>query len=158
METQLDTQSAVEHDVPCRDAGYSITEVLVAVVLMSVAIIPLLLASIVTIKTSSQVRTAAKVETILANAADRVNRAGESCDYDVFVEAAALAQGWESSQAVAQYQYYEPAELPTSSGTWHDGACPGAIRPNGLAQRVTITVTSPDGSVHRTLEVVKSDV
>ena len=158
METQLDTQSAVEHDVPCRDAGYSITEVLVAVVLMSVAIIPLLLASIVTIKTSSQVRTAAKVETILANAADRVNRAGESCDYDVFVEADSCTQGWKSSQAVEQYQDYEPAKLPTSSGTWHDGACPGAIRPNGLAQRVTITVTSPDGSVHRTLEVVKSEV
>ena len=158
METQLETQSAIEHEVPCRDAGYSLTEVLVAVVLMSLAVIPILLTSIVTIKTSTQVRTAAKVETILANAADRVNRAREGCDYDVFIEAAALSQGWSSGQAVAQYQYYEPADLPTSAGSWHDGACPGAIRPNGLAQRVTITVTSPDGSVHRTLEVVKSEV
>ena len=158
MENKLDTQSAGEHEVPCRDAGFSLTEVLVAVVLMSMAVIPILLACIMTIKTSSQVRTAAKVETILANAADRVNRAREGCDYDVFIEAAALSQGWSSGQAVAQYQYYEPADLPTSAGSWHDGACPGDIRPNGLAQKVTITVTSPDGSVHRTMEVVKSDV
>ncbi len=158
MENQLDTQSANEHEASRRDAGFSLTEVLVAVVLMSGAIIPILLASIMTIKSSSQVRTAAKVETILANAADRVNRAREGCDYDVYIEAAALAQGWSSSLAVAQYQYYEPAELPTSAGSWHDGACPGDTRPNGLAQKVTITVTSPDGSVHRTMEVVKSDV
>ena len=41
---------------------------------------------------------------MLANAADRVNRAGESCaGYDVYVQAAALAEGWDAGQASAVY-------------------------------------------------------
>ena len=99
METQLDTQSAVEHDVPCRDVGDSLTEVLVAVVLMSLAIIPLLLVSIMTIKTSSQVRTAAKVETILAERC----RPGEPCRREPRLRrlraGAALAEGWHRARS-----------------------------------------------------------
>lgn len=144
--------------VPTKDRGMGLVEIVVAVSVMAIALIPIMLAAIMTVQASSQSRTAAKVETVLANAADRVNRAGEGCDYDVYVEAAALAQGWEASQAVATYQYFVPASSPTLQGTWQAGACPGGLRPEGLVQLVTISVTSPDGKVHRSMEVVKSDV
>ncbi|HAP74598.1 MAG TPA: hypothetical protein DCR14_00765 [Acidimicrobiaceae bacterium] len=142
-----------------RDRGLGLVEVVIAVVLVGLAMIPLMLAALTTVEASSMRRTATRVETVLANAADRVNRAGESCaGYDVYVKAAALAEGWESSQASASYQYYVPASSPTVAGTWQEGTCPGAVRPDGLLQLVTITVTSPDGKVSRTMEVVKSDV
>ncbi len=146
-----------EQAVP-RDSGHTLTEVLVAIVLIGIAVIPIMMAGIVTIKASTSSRNAAKVETVLANAADRVNRAGESCDYDVYVEAAAQAEGWDPSLATASYSYYVPADSPITLGTWVPGACPIGTRPEGLVQKVTITVTDPSGSPVRTMEVVKSDV
>ena len=141
-----------------RDRGSTLTEVLVAIVLIGVAIVPIMMAGIVTIKASSSSRNAAKVETVLANAADRVNRANEGCDYTVYVQAAAQAAGWAPTQASATYSYYVPAASPTTLGTWVAGACPGGSRPEGLVQLVTITVTGPNGQPTRTMEVVKSDV
>ncbi len=141
-----------------RDGGYTLTEVLVAIVLMGIAVIPTMMAGIINIRPSSQSRTAARTETVLGNAADRVNRASEGCNYDVYVQAAALTEGWAASTVSATYQWYEPAGDPTVLGTWHDGACPGVLRPDGLVQKVTIHVTSPDGRINRTMVVVKSDV
>ena len=142
-----------------RDQGLGLVEVVVAVVLVGVAMIPLMLAALTTVEASSMRRTATRVETVLANAADRVNRAGETCaGYDVYVKAAALAEGWESTQASASYQHYVPGPAPTVAGTWEEGTCPGGVRPDGLVQLVTITVVSPDGKITRTMEVVKSDV
>ena len=145
-------------DVAPRDSGYSLTEVLVAIVLMGVAMVPIMTAGIVTIKASATSRNAARVETVLANAADRVNRAGEGCNYDVYVRAAAQAEGWDGSQATATYSYYVPAASPVTLGTWVAGACPSGTRPEGLVQKVTITVTHPNGHPIRTIVMVKSNV
>lgn len=155
--------------VPARDEGFSLAEIVVSISLIGLAVVPLMLGAVSLVRVSSNTNTVADLETVLVNAADRVNRAGESCDYDVYVEAAALEHGWETSQAMATYQYYDPAEpdpadlenhpgSPIEAGTWINGACPGAQRPEGLVQRVTITVASPDGKITRSLVVVKSDV
>ena len=141
-----------------RDAGYSLTEVLVAIVLMSIAIIPILLAAGLSVRTSSQSRNLARMETVLANAADRVNRASEGCDYKIYVEAAALAEHWDPSQASVSYQYYVPADAASVGGDWLAGACPDGVRTPGLVQMVTISITSPDGNNIRSIQVVKSDV
>lgn len=142
-----------------RDAGFSLVEAVITLALVGIAMLPIILSVQTNLKVSAQTHTIAQVETVLVNAADRVNRAGEGCDYNVYVEAAALETGWKSQQAVATYQYYVPgATSPVDAGTWVTGACPGSQRPDGLVQKVTITVTSPDGKVTRTLVVVKSDV
>lgn len=141
-----------------RDAGTSLVEVLIAVVLMGIAMVPIMLAGLMSVKASAQSRSAAKVETVLANAADRVNRATGTCDYTVYVQAAALAAGWDASKASASYEWYAPAALPTQLGTWNAGACPNGVHADGLVQKVTISVQSPDGRVARSLTVVKSDV
>lgn len=143
---------------PTRDAGFSLAEAIVSVALMALAVVPIMLAAALTVRTSSQSRSLARVETVLANAADRVNRAPESCDYSVYVQAAALAEGWDSSQTAVSYQYYEPAASATQSGTWQTGACPNGVRPDGLVQMVTITLTGPDARTVRTIQVVKSEV
>ncbi len=147
-----------EPGVPRPDSGFTITEVIVAVVLMATAIVPIMLAGLVTVRTSSQTRTLARVETVLANAADRVNRAPNGCDYSIYVQAAALAEGWQPSQATVSYQYYTPAASASSAGTWSAGACPNGVHTAGLVQLVTIGVTTPSGNVLRTIQVVKSDV
>ena len=141
-----------------RDPGFGLVEIVVAIALIGIAVVPIMMAAIINVRASSQTRTSAKVETVLANAADRVNRAKEGCDYHVYVEAAALSQGWEVSQAVATYEWYDPADSPTVLGTWNPGACPGGDRTEGLVQKVTITVISPNGDIRRTMQVVKSDV
>jgi Tfp pilus assembly protein PilV len=143
-----------------RDGGFSVVEVVATITLVSIAIIPLLNATFTSVKASSTAREVAEVETVLQNAADRVNRAPTSCDYAIFVEAAALAKGWRAEQATATYQYYEPGATAKASdpGTWQDGACPGGVRTARLIQLVTITVSSDTGSIVRTIKVVKSDV
>ncbi len=159
MSDGLDQNQIDEGSAPPRaDAGFSLTEVIVAVLLMSIAVVPIMLAAGVSVRSSSQSRNLARVETVLANAADRVNRAPEGCDYTIYVQAAALAEGWAAGQATATYQYYEHAASATQPGTWKAGACPGGVRPDGLVQMVTISIQSPVSNTLRTIQVVKSDV
>jgi hypothetical protein len=104
---------------------------------------------------------------VLNNAADRVNRAPELCDYTIYIQAAALSQGWTIDEVSATYQYYTPGSSAEVAGTWTSGACegcpptvacPGGSFVDGLVQRVTITVSSPNDVVQRTMEVVKSEI
>ena len=143
---------------PRRDAGYTLTEVLAAVALMSIAIVPIILAAGVSIKASSQTRNLSRMETVLANAADRVNRAAEGCDYLIYAQAATLSEWNDKTLATISYQHYEPAASAATAGVWKPDACVDGIRSPGLVQMVTITITSPDHTRTRTIQVVKSDV
>jgi len=141
-----------------RDQGFSLVEMVVTVTLVGLAMIPLMIAAWTLVKNSSYNRNATRVETTLSNAADRVNRAPESCDYGIFLEAAVLAQGWEASQVSATYGWYQPGATATTPGTWQAGACPAGGYTDGLVQLVSITVQSPDGFVQRSIQVVKSKI
>jgi hypothetical protein len=108
-------------------------------------------------------RSAAQVETAVVNAADRVNRAPKRCDYTIYAQAAVQTEGWEPDRATVTHEYYVPGSDATVQGTWQTGAagapgCPGPAPTDLLVQRVTISITSPDGKVRRNIEVVKSDV
>lgn len=143
-----------------RDRGFSIVEVMMTITLVSIAVIPLMDATLTSIRASSVARESAEVETVLSNAADRVNRAPTLCDYTIYVEAAALSKGWPAGKATATYEHYVPGSsaLASDPGTWAPGACPGNVRTPRLIQLVTISVTSASGKVTRTVKVVKSDV
>jgi type II secretory pathway pseudopilin PulG len=142
------------------DAGFSLVETLMTLTLVGMVIVPTIEATMVSVRASSRAREAAEVETVLQNAADRVNRAPTNCDYTVYVQAAAQAKGWDPGHAAASYQYYVPGSsaLAATPGTWMTGACPGGVRTPRLIQLVTITITSESGKVQRTIRVVKSDV
>jgi prepilin-type N-terminal cleavage/methylation domain-containing protein len=141
-----------------RDRGFSLVEMVVTVALVGLAMIPLMIAAWTLVKNSSYNRNSTKVETTLSNAADRVNRAPEGCDYSTFLEAAVLAQKWEPEQVSAVYSWYEPGATATAPGVWQPGACPAGGYTDGLVQLVTITVESPDGFVQRSIQVVKSKI
>lgn len=144
------------------DGGFTLVEVVIAVVLMGTVSVAALSAVVTSITTSSVSRSAAEVETAIVNAADRVNRAKKSCDYTIYAQAAVQIEGWPASSAVVTHQYYVPSGDPTVEGQWVEGpptapACPG-VKTDLLVQRVTIQISDPDGNLQRSIEVVKSDV
>jgi Tfp pilus assembly protein PilX len=155
-----------EQDVPTprrRDAGVSLVEVVISIVLMGTVVAAILNAVTTSIRMSSVSRDAAQVETVVVNAADRINRAPIRCDIDGYTEyavAAVRSQGWwtnegEFAQAAnVRHEFYDP----TASPPWREGVCPADDFGKRLIQRVSVTVTSPNESVSRTIQVVKSDV
>lgn len=148
-----------------RDEGFTLVEVVMTIVLISMTILPIIDATFTSIRASTTVREVAEVDTVLQNAADRVNRAPTRCDYKVYVEAAAQSKGWNTSAISATYQYYVPgtSALAADAGTWAAGGCPLGIdgQPNRtprLIQLVTISLRSESGTINRSIQVVKSDV
>ncbi len=146
-----------------RDRGFSLVEIVIAIALMAIVVIAILHAVSTTVAASATSRSAAQVETALVNAADRVNRAPKRCDYSIYAQAAVQTQGWPAAAATLTHQYYIPGADAVSTGSWAVGppqspGCPGATPADLLVQRVTISITSPDGKVRRTIQVVKSDV
>jgi prepilin-type N-terminal cleavage/methylation domain-containing protein len=140
------------------DEGFSLIEVVMTIVLMATVLLPIMNAAITAVKASSSTRRIAELQTVLLNAADRVNRAPVKCDYTVYIQAAAQTKGWPPGQASATYEWYEPGANAGVAGTWHSGACNGSTPSQNLVQRVTITMASPEANVSRTIQVVKSDV
>ena len=142
------------------DAGFSLVEIVATISLIGLILLPILNSAIGAVKASSLSREVAEIETVLQNAADRVNRAEpQACDYAVYISAAAQANGWDASQVTATYQHYvlDPSEPVTKPGTWAEGGCPGGVKVSGMVQLVTITVVSDSGHVRRSIKVVKSD-
>ena len=79
-----------------------------------------------------------------------------------------ITQGWYTlasqydQAAVVTHEWYDIADGQWKSkppGSLAPG-CPGSglVKDDLLVQRVTVTVTHPDGDVRRTIQVVKSDV
>lgn len=140
-----------------RDRGVSFIEIVVTIALMGLIVIPILSAVTTLTKASNTSRQAANVETALINAVDRINRApSDECDYGRYAEAAVLTQGWSAGQASVDHAYLD-------GGNWVSGpagaeACPTAGDRPLLVKLVRVSVTSPDGKVTRSVEVVKSDV
>jgi hypothetical protein len=146
------------NSTPRRDAGVTFVETVLTVVLLGVVVVPVLAAVRSAVRTSAVAESAAQVETVLIDAADEVHRAPDGCDFTSHARAAASSVGWPEAAVAVHHEYLD------ETGHWATGtvsespACPlGNDRP-GLAKRVTITVTDPDGRVSRTIQMVKSDV
>ena len=146
---------------PGRDAGFSLVEMVVTVTIMGLAMIPIMIAALSLITTSSYTRNATKVETVLANAADRLNRPSESCtveNYRGVVEAAVSVPKWDVSLVTTEFSYFVPGPTVSDAGTWEPGLCPPNTLAKDVVQMVEIGLTSPDGKVHRSMQVVKSKI
>jgi hypothetical protein len=141
-----------------RDAGVTFVETVLTVVLLGVVVVPVLAAVRSAVRTSAVAESAAQVETVLIDATDRVHRALDSCDFTGDATAAAETIGWPTASVTVRHEYLD------ETGQWATGsvptlpACPDGNNRLGLAKRITITVTDPDGSVSRTIQMVKSDV
>ncbi len=136
----------------------TLVEVVAATAMMAIIVVPLADAALSSVRASSRSVENAKVITIAQNAADRVNRAGKSCDYSQYAQAAATNEGWPASAVVVVQEHLVPAKLPTQPGAWVSGACAASTPSALLVQRVRITVVGAQHGMTGLIEVVKSDV
>lgn len=146
-----------------QDRGASFVEIIITISLLGVVVAAILTATATGIRVSSLDRAAAQVETAIVNASDRLNRAPKRCDYTIYAQAAVQTQGWEPSTVSLVHEYYVPGPSAGTEGTWTTGAptspaCPGPAPEDLLVQRITMSITSPNGDVTRSIQVVKSDV
>lgn len=163
MNHHAETPSLAAVDLQRSDKGFSIVEILVAIVLMGTVGIATMSATWAGVRASAQSRTAAHVETAIVNAVDRIIRAPKRCDYTIYAQAAVQTEGWPPSSATLIQEYYVPGPDAITNGQWLAGAatapaCAGPAPADLLVQRVTIQISSPDGGIRREIEVVKSDV
>ncbi len=130
-------------------------ETIITVALLATVVVVMVNAVQASVKVSALSRSAAQVETAIVNAADRINRAPLVCDYTVYAQAAVQTEGWDPGRASVAHEWYDP----TVHG-WHPDAdgCRFAAPTLDLVQKVTISITSPDGQVTRSIQVVKSNV
>jgi prepilin-type N-terminal cleavage/methylation domain-containing protein len=142
------------------DQGFTFVETVVTVVLLAIIVVPIMSAVLTSIRVSTITRSASQAQTAMINAADRINRAPLSCDYTLYAQAAVQTEGWSPDRASVQQAYYSP-----QTDTWTDDppgdpcpGAPGATVTDDLVQKVTITITTPDSQIRRTIQVVKSNV
>lgn len=142
------------------DAGFTLIEMLIAVALMTVIIVPVFSAVRASIAASSRARSAAQVETLIVNIADHVNRAETMCGYSEIVRNVLRIQDWDPGLVTVEEEHFVPnvTTLQPGDGDWEDGPCLIATDTQLLVQRVTIGLSSPDGRANREIQVVKSDV
>jgi prepilin-type N-terminal cleavage/methylation domain-containing protein len=165
------------------DRGFTLTEVLVSIVLMGTVITVILSAILTLVRVSSSTSDTAKVEAVLTSAADRLaGWAYLSCPeandsgYDVIVSAAADDVDWGHVDAVVitSILYWDPllnadtdaaTDPHPADGGWADtnalvgsDGCGEDVNFTRTLQKVTIEARSPDGEIVRQLEVVKSNV
>lgn len=132
-------------------------EIIIAISLMAIAVVPILQAVQTGIKASTVNQGAANAETAIVDAADRINRAPQDCDYSPYAQASVQTKGWAPTSAKVVTQYYDRVSNTWTAGTGGSG-CPDSGLTADLVQKVKITITTPQGDVSRTIEVVKSSV
>jgi Tfp pilus assembly protein PilV len=147
----------VHHDERERtsDAGSSLLEVLLAVLLLSLVVSGLLTAMLVSIRISALHRDRVEIESVLVSSAERLKSVAKvpcavptDASYLAAARAAATAKGWDGSTVqITSIQYWDGT---TYGGTCYDNAT------NGLPlQQITLRATSPRGKVIRNLTLVK---
>ena len=67
-------------------------DIVCSISLIGIVIVPMINSTLTAIAASSTARQVAEIETVLQNAADRVNRAPTDCDYAIYIEAAAQSK------------------------------------------------------------------
>ena len=132
--------------------GFATVEIVISIVLIGTLVASILTAVRVNVIASSVVQDAAGLETALLNAADRVDRATiRDCDYQN--EVAGGAPDGFVITVVEEMLIDNPTGNPATD--WIPCAVP--IQAFDV-ERLTITATSENRQITRTMTVVKSDV
>jgi len=150
------------------DRGYTLVEMLVAIVLMGTIVLSIMGGMWAVVRASRQNDVRAKTQAVLGAAGDGISNyryiACPEVDqgYEEFGQKAAASVGWPlESVEIVDYQYWNP-----DTGTWDDNnSIQGTdCNPNvGLTtsktlQKLTIRATSPGNDYSATIDIVKSDI
>lgn len=159
---------SVRHGSGPRDRGYTLVELLIAIVLMGSIVLAIVGGMWAVVRASRQNDERAKVSAILGAAGDGIsNYRYIPCPevdegYEPFGQKAAAAVGWPlETVEIIDYQYWNP-----TTETWSDSNSlqgPECNESVGLTtsktlQKLTIRATSPSGQYSATLDIVKSDI
>ena len=131
----------------------TLVEILIAIIVSGTLVAAVVSATFTIISISGRSFTAAEVETVLINASDRINRAPQLCDYEAYVDAAAIAEEWDPELITVTVERL--VENTGAATDWEAQPCPADVSAFDV-QRLTITLTDPGGRVTRDLTVVKS--
>jgi type II secretory pathway pseudopilin PulG len=153
-----------------RDAGYSLVEVLVAVVLTGTIVMAIVGAMFAVVRVSGQNDDATKVQAVLGRAADELNgidylacpEASLPSAYDNVSDRAADSVGWgPSTVEITAFRYWNPdTEQWDTTNSIQGSECNPAVgyTSSKNLQKLTIEVTSPSGNVVRSIDIVKSNL
>lgn len=160
IETTDAPASGREAASPRCDDGTSFIEIMVTIVLLGTVLVGILAAMRTGVIASSTARESAKVETALLNASDRVSRAPLRCvdnPYSAYVGAAiAPWEGRGAATANVEHLEYDDEDGAFAPMWWVAGPCSSS--PGPTVQRITITISGPDGRLTRSMDVIKSSV
>ena len=152
------------------DRGYSFTEVLVAVVLTGTIVLAIVGAMFAVVRVSKQNDDATKVQAVLGRAADELNGIDyQACpeesavpEYENVSDRAAASVDWDpSTVTITDYRYWNPdTETWDETNSIQGTECNPAVgyTSSKNLQKLTVEVTSPNGNVVRSIDVVKSNL
>jgi len=150
-----------------RDGGYTLTEMLVATVLMGTVILAIVGGMWAVVRASRQNDERAKTQAVLGAAADYLVaylpvRCPQDIDPNPYLgqaQQAAAAVGWDGvAVSIPEIKYWDP-DANGGQGDWQlDCNTAFGYTPNRTMQLVTVQVTSPTGQYVSKVDVVKSDI
>ena len=143
-----------------REDGFSLAELLVTIVLVSVTFVAILTGLITTIRVSASHRSQATTDSVVRSAAEWVkdishNPYRTTCNGAQMYSLSGLAMPTGYTAKINTVEYWNGA-TPAATGTYNPAfqpACPGGVD-KGL-QRITIVAMSPDGQATETVQVIK---
>jgi type II secretory pathway pseudopilin PulG len=153
------------------DRGYTLIEQLIGIALMGTIVMAIMGGMWAVVRVSVMNDERAKVQAIIGGAGDRLtNYAHVKCpEQDTLntylneVRAAADTVGWpHSTVEITDYRYFHP-----DTGTWEDtyswqsSDCttnPVFLTREKTIQKITITVTAPNGGYSQSIDIVKADI
>lgn len=161
-------QRPPDHSGEPADRGYTLVEMLVAIMLMGSIVLAIMGGMWAVVRASSQNDQRAKVGAVLGAAGDGISNyryiACPEVDegYEQFGQKAAASVGWPlESVEIVDYQYWNP-----ETGSWDqnnsiqgDDCNPSVgLSTSKTLQKLTIVATSPGGGYSATIDIVKSDI
>ena len=147
------------------EGGFSLAELLITIVLVSVTFVAILTGLMTTIRVSATHRTEATTDAVARSAAEWVKDSSQNpyratCNGPAMYSLNGLATPMGYSATITKVEYWDGA-VPAATGTYdvssHIGATCAAGVDNGL-QRITIVATSSDGQATETVQVLKRSI
>jgi|SRR3954452_9113832 prepilin-type N-terminal cleavage/methylation domain-containing protein len=145
-----------------REDGFSLAELLITIVLVSVTFVAILTGLMTTIRVSAAHRTQATTDAVARSAAEWVkdsqrNPYRTACSGTGMYTTAGLAIPTGYSAAITRVEYWD-GSAPAASGTYDlsshiQSSCPGGSD-KGL-QRITIVASSSNGQATETIQILK---